>query len=737
MTQPTITNASASQLTLEVNQLRLGDRTLLADLDSTVSALEDPSGVGIFLRFTASEADSRHVFSLGKFGGISRFTCCHRYEPFWMKPAAGTRGGEIPIETQYLLAETDGENGDSAGNYVLFVPLIDGAFHASLEGSGEDGVSLIVESGDRAVVTKEVVGLFIAVGPDPYALMEQAAESVTAHLKTGRLRRDKILPDFVETFGWCTWDAFYQDVSGDKVREGLASFAAGGVTPRTLILDDGWQSITSHATGEKRLSAFAANEKFPGDLAPMIAMAKQEFGIETFLVWHAFNGYWGGVNAQTLPEYGTRDVARSFSPGVLHYCPTYNKNWWGSAMGVVAPEHIYRFYQDYHRHLRLQGVDGVKVDNQSALEGVAHSFGGRVALMQRYREALEGSVQTQFQGNLINCMSCASEVFYSALNSNIIRTSTDFWPDQPASHGLHLYCNAQVSLWFGEFLQPDWDMFQSGHAMGAYHAAGRAVGGCPIYVSDKPGRHDFDLLRKLVLHDGGVLRCEDPGRPTRDCLFSDPTSEDVLLKIFNTNFESGVVGVFNARYPVEKIEETETEGKAESDTTLASTEAEKAAFKQRKDDEKKAKAAALLARTPPIAGSVSPADVEGLEGDQFAVYAHTSREVRVLERDEKWELSLPPLGYEVFTIVPIDEGIAPIGLSGMFNSGGAVVFREWEDDEVYTVALRGGGQFMAWCETAPTLMSADGAPLDFTYDAVTHLLEADVPQGGVITLRIL
>jgi len=273
--------------------------------------------------------------------------------------------------------------------------------------------------------------------------------------------------------------------------------------------------------------------------------------------------------------------------------------------------------------------------------------------------------------------------------------------------------------------------------MGAYHAAGRAVGGCPIYVSDKPGRHDFDLLRKLVLHDGGVLRCEDPGRPTRDCLFSDPTSEDVLLKIFNTNFESGVVGVFNARYPVEKIEETETEGKAESDTTLASTEAEKAAFKQRKDDEKKAKAAALLARTPPIAGSVSPADVEGLEGERFAVYAHTSREVRVLERDEKWELSLPPLGYEVFTIVPIDEGIAPIGLSGMFNSGGAVVFREWEDDEVYTVALRGGGQFMAWCETAPTLMSADGAPLDFTYDAVTHLLEADVPQGGVITLRIL
>ncbi len=722
------TSAPSQSLILDANRLRLGERTLLADLDSSVFALEDPSGVGIFLRFTAPEAESRHVFSLGTLAGISRFTCCHRYEPFWMTPAAGTRGGEIPIETQYLLGESD----DGSGNCVLLVPLIDGAFHASLEGSGEDGVSLIVESGDRAVVTKELIGLFIAVGPDPYTLMESAAESVMAHLKTGRLRRDKILPDFVETFGWCTWNAFYQDVSGDKVREGLASFTAGGVTPRTLILDDGWQSITSHATGEKRLSGFAANEKFPGDLAPTIAMAKEEFGIETFLVWHAFNGYWGGVNGETLPEYGTRDVARSFSPGILHYNPTYNKNWWGSAMGVVAPEHIYRFYQDYHRHLRLQGVDGVKVDNQSALEGVAHGFGGRIALMQRYREALEGSVQTQFQGNLINCMSCASEVFYSALNSNLIRTSTDFWPDRPASHGLHLYCNAQVSLWFGEFLQPDWDMFESGHAMGAYHAAGRVVGGCPIYVSDKPGQHDFELLQKLVLHDGGVLRCEDPGRPTRDCLFSDPTNEDVLLKIFNTNFESGVVGVFNARYPVE-----ETEGETDTKAAEDATEAEKAAFQQRKADEKEAKAAALLASTPPIAGTVSPSDVAGLEGEQFAVYAHTAREVRVMEREETWELSLPPLGYEVFTIVPIDEGIAPIGLSGMFNSGGAVVFREWEDDEVYTVGLRGGGQFMAWCETAPTLMSADGAPLDFTYDSVTHLLEADVPLGGVITLRIL
>lgn len=43
--------------------------------------------------------------------------------------------------------------------------------------------------------------------------------------------------------------------------------------------------------------------------------------------------------------------------------------------------------------------------------------------------------------------------------------------------------------------------------------------------SDKPGQHDFDLLRKLVLPDGAILRSKLPGRPTRDCLFSDPARD--------------------------------------------------------------------------------------------------------------------------------------------------------------------------------------------------------------------
>lgn len=46
-----------------------------------------------------------------------------------------------------------------------------------------------------------------------------------------------------------------------------------------------------------------------------------------------------------------------------------------------------------------------------------------------------------------------------------------------------------------------------------------------LICSDKPGNHDFDVLKKLVLPDGSTLRAKLPGRPTRDCLFSDPTKD--------------------------------------------------------------------------------------------------------------------------------------------------------------------------------------------------------------------
>ena len=53
-----------------------------------------------------------------------------------------------------------------------------------------------------------------------------------------------------------------------------------------------------------------------------------------------------------------------------------------------------------------------------------------------------------------------------------------------------------------------------------------------MYVSDRPGRHDMELLKRMVLPDGSVLLCAQPGRPTLDCLFSDCMRDrTTLLKV--------------------------------------------------------------------------------------------------------------------------------------------------------------------------------------------------------------
>lgn len=118
------------------------------------------------------------------------------------------------------------------------------------------------------------------------------------------------------------------------------------------------------------------------------------------------------------------------------------------------------------------------------------------------------------------------------------------------THLLWRFCVqvAYNSLFLGEFMQPDWDMFQSLHPAAEFHGAARAAGGCAVYVSDKPRAHDFGVLRKLVREDGSILRARLPGRPTRDCLFVDPARDATsLLKIWNLNACAGIVAAFNCQ----------------------------------------------------------------------------------------------------------------------------------------------------------------------------------------------
>jgi len=679
---------AAKDYSLRDGTLWCGTRAVLQEVPTGFTIVNDPTGAGVFLKLTVPDSSWRIESLLGSVANLGRFTSTHRDEPWWMVPAAARKEREVPLETQWLLGETD------AGDCVMLVPLMDGPFVFTLSGE-TNGLKLTGETADPAVTGKGGLALFVSIGTDPYAMADAGASAVMKHLRTGKLRKQKPLPDFVNYFGWCTWDSFYKEVSADKVRTGLRSFAAGGVEPPLLILDDGWQDYRKMPTGEERLVSLSPNqERFGGNLAPTVRLAKEDFKVRVVLVWHAFMGYWGGVDGSALPGYGVRNVGRSFSPSILKMNPQLNTNWWGHMVGVVPGDKIAKFYNDYHSRLKQQGVDGVKVDSQSAIEGVAAGLGGRVALTRAYRKGLEDSVNKYFDGRLINCMANAMETYYCSPRSTDMRTSIDFWPRRPETHGQHLYCNAQVGVWFGEFMQPDWDMFQSGHPMGSFHAAGRAVSGGAVYVSDTPEAHNFDLLRKLVLSDGTVLRADNVGRPTRDCLFADVTREPVLLKVFNYNRDCAVLGLFNANYH------------------------------SNQGDQK------------PIDGTVSPADAPGLKGEEFAAFSQARNRVWRCRRADREPVLLAEGAWDIVSFAPVDRGAAVLGLADKFNSTGAVMDQKWNRDGSLKVRLRDGGAFVAWTEKPPREVTADGKSVEFRHDPATGRLSAELPLGGQTTVLL-
>ncbi|KAJ7976799.1 Alkaline alpha-galactosidase seed imbibition protein [Quillaja saponaria] len=727
-----------------------------------------PLVAGAFIGATASHSKSVHVFPMGVLEGL-RFLCCFRFKLWWMTQRMGTCGRDIPLETQFMLIEskdgTEESDQDHAPTiYTVLLPLLEGQFRAVLQGNDKNEIEICVESGDNAVETNQGLHLiYMHAGTNPFEVINQAVKAVEKHIQTFHHREKKKLPSFLDWFGWCTWDAFYTDVTAEGVEEGLKSLSEGGTPPRFLIIDDGWQQIenkqkeannsvvqegaqfASRLTGIKENAKFLkngqSNEQVAG-LKHVVDEAKQRHNVKNVYVWHALAGYWGGVKpaATGMEHYETALAYPVQSPGVLGNQPDIVMDSLSvCGLGLVPPKKVFNFYNELHAYLASCGVDGVKVDVQNIIETLGAGHGGRVSLTRSYHQALEASIARNFSDNgCIACMCHNTDGIYSAKQTAVVRASDDYYPHDPASHTIHISSVAYNTLFLGEFMQPDWDMFHSLHPAADYHAAARAIGGCAIYVSDKPGNHNFELLKKLVFPDGSVLRALLPGRPTRDCLFADPARDGTsLLKIWNLNKCSGVVGVFNCQGAGWCKDTKRTRIHDESPGTLTGS---------------------VRATDVDLMSQVFGADWKG----DTVVYAYRSGEVVRLPKGASLPVTLQVLEYELFHFSPVTEitsniSFAPIGLLDMFNTGGAVELVEIRKDSdkdsqlfdgevsteltaslsenrsaTATIALkvRGCGRFGVYSSQRPLKCTVGNAETVYSYDSETGLVTLTIPVPG-------
>ena len=330
------------------------------------------------------------------------------------------------------------------------------------------------------------------------------------------------------------------------------------------------------------------------------------------------------------------------------------------------------------------GVDGVKIDNQSVLESLADGLGGRVGLCKSYRRAFEAAAQRHFAGTVMNCMCHGNEILQPEAQSALIRTSTDFWPNIPSSHGKHLWANALVSLWLGKFFRPDWDMFQSRHPRASFHAAGRALSGGPIYVSDKPGCHDFEVLRTLVLPNGKAPGFPGPPTPSGNSLFGSPGESPLI--IWNEGPSVTAVGVFDLREP----------GSGE-----------------------------------PKKIRVGRADVPRLPTARCATRLHRAGITNDPDDDFHVDLLLAAGEWEIILVAPVENGMAIFGPEDLLAGAATVDVRPGTSPDHLRVTSTAGGSIVGWSAEAPREVTDTGpsAPVPFTWDANT--LRIRLPLDGV------
>ncbi|KAI3464163.1 hypothetical protein Pfo_020826 [Paulownia fortunei] len=701
-----------------------------------------------FIGANSTALSSRHVFNLGILENC-KFMCLFIAKIWWMIPRVGKSASDIPMETQMLLIEageqsvlgeadddTPAEPASENKFYVLVLPVLDGAFRTTLHGTPSNELQFCYESGDPEVQTSQALeGVFVNSGDNPFELIKDSIMILAKHKATFSHLENKKSPAHLDWFGWCTWDAFYTEVSPSGIKEGLQSFKDGGISPKFLIIDDGWQETANEYQKEgepliegtqfaTRLTDIKENSKFRGsesdgsstNLKELIHYIKENYGLKYVYMWHALAGYWGGViaSSEALKKYNPKLAYPVQSPGnignirdiALDSLEKYG-------VGVIDPQKVFDFYNDMHSYLASSGVDGVKVDVQNLLETLGSGYGGRVSITKQYHEALDESIEKNFRdNNLICCMCHNSDSIFSSKKSATARASEDFMPNEPTFQTLHIASVSFNSLLLGEIVVPDWDMFHSNHNTAEFHGAARALGGCPVYVSDKPGKHDFKILKKLVLPDGSILRARYAGRPTRDCLFIDPVMDGKsLLKIWNWNKLIGVVGVFNCQgagsWPMKQAPES-TENSTPSATS--------------------------------ITGRVSPLDVEFLEdiaGENWsgdcAIYAFNSGSLSTVPKSKTVEVSLNVLQCEIFTVSPIkvfneDIRFAPIGLINMYNSGGAV--EECIFKDTITIKARGSGLFGAFSSIKPSSCKVDKKDEDFTYNSENGLLTINLKSDS-------
>ncbi|MBS4220901.1 alpha-galactosidase [Bacillus sp. FJAT-49711] len=491
----------------------------------------------------------------------------YQHKDWWTRPYFKNDLSQMPERTISLLMKSKSE-------YHYILPVVDKDYRADLAGH-ETGLSIHLSSYVGGFDSCKTLALFIGTGENPFKLSENTIKTAIAELGYPTLPRDKKrYPKTLDYLGWCSWDAFYHHVNESGIIKKMEELKEKELPVKWVMIDDGWLDVK-----ENRLFSFKAHKgKFPNGLQSISKKLKEQYGVYWVGVWHTIAGYWGGIHKDS-------ELAKIME--TFLYKTNNNKM-------IPSPDAAkgFDFWDRWHRELKQKGIDFVKVDSQSAVNNFMMYQESIGKTARGAHTALEASVGIHFDQCIINCMGMSSENIWNRPISSVSRNSDDFVPGEEISFKEHALQNAYNSFFHSHFYWGDWDMYWTNHAEGIQNAILRAVSGGPVYFSDPVGETDACKIRPLILNDGQILRANQPGLPTSDCLFSNPNEQEVPLKVWNTANDAGVIAAFNIHLENKEVH-----------------------------------------------GTISPSDVQGIKGEKFVIYDYLNEKVFRLEVHEKMHIS--------------------------------------------------------------------------------------------------
>ncbi|KAI9887998.1 MAG: hypothetical protein M1823_000119 [Watsoniomyces obsoletus] len=460
----------------------------------------------------------------------------------------------------------------------------------------------------------------------------------------------------IDGLTYCTWNALGRDLSEKKILDTLETLKRHDIQITNLIIDDNWQSLDHEGKGPSRRGwlEFEADKKhFPHGLKHTVSMIRERNkNIYHIAVWHGIFGYWGGIapKSKLASEYKTVDVhiktAFHPPPGIMR---------------VVAAEDVGRFYDDFYTFLNSSGINSVKADTQFFLDDLERAEDRR-NLIKSYQDAWTVARLRHFHNNAISY----------------------FFPDVPDSHPWHIFCNAHNSILTQHLnVIPDWDMFQTSHPWSSYHAAARCISGGPVTITDKPGKHDLDLIKQMtaqtVYGETVTLRPDVPGKTTRAYVGYD---EKALLKVGTyvgrRRTGTGILGAFNG-------------------TGKTITE---------------------FIRLAEIPGTI--------DGEEYIIRSHTKGQISPVmtlksPTSPLFAVTLPIKGWEIFSAYPLQSFNAPskkedeqqimkitnLGLLGKMTGAAAVLHSNYTSDRPDRVELSTSLKALGTLESTTTTTSRE------------------------------